>query len=63
MTDCPLVLPIEPAARRWRLGEDSGDVFDTDEHFDGLTLTIEILDREEAQRVTHAMLAQIGGVE
>lgn len=63
MIDTALILPLEPAARRWRVGEDCGEVFDTDENFDGLTLTIEILDKDEARRVTHAMLAQIGGVD
>jgi hypothetical protein len=44
-------------AVRYRIGQESGNVFTEDEEFDGLTLTIEVSGRRDAM----AMLRAIGG--
>lgn len=49
-----LVLPLDMRARRFRIGEDSGETFDDDD-FDGLTLTIEVFSASEARAVLKAI--------
>ena len=52
-----ITLPIDMTARRWCVGEETGDVFEPDGDFDGITLTIEIKSPEEAREVMRAILA------
>lgn len=54
-------LPIDMKDRRWIIGEECGDVFNEDDDFDGITLTVEIKSREEAQAIAMALFGQ-GGV-
>lgn len=58
----PLTLPINMKERRWVIGEECGDVFAMDGDFDGITLTIEVKSREEAQDIAMALFGQ-GGVD
>lgn len=50
MTDT-VRIRLARAPRRFRVGNDSGDVFNADEAFDGYTLTLELLSEEEAEAV------------
>lgn len=61
--DTAIVLPLAAAMRRWSVDEQSGDIFDIDEEFSGVVLTIELLDEAEARAVATSLLAQLGGVE
>jgi hypothetical protein len=45
--------------RRWRVGHDSGDVFD-DGDFNGTTLVIELTSAQEARAVSALMLEVVG---
>lgn len=51
------VLPFAIPGRRWRVGQQAGDVFDTGGAFDGLTLTIELRSAAEARDVVGALTA------
>ena len=57
-----ITLPIDMKDRRWIIGEEHGEVFAMDgDDFDGITLTIEVKNREEAQEIAMALFGQ-GGV-
>lgn len=47
-------------AWRYRIGGESGDVFETDDDFDGTALTIEVDGVEEGQRLFEAIAAYLG---
>lgn len=51
MSDPTLTIPIDMHGRRWRIGDDCGEVFDEGEDYDGLTLTIELRSEAEADAV------------
>lgn len=55
-----VALPISMHARRWRVGDDSGEVFDLGAEFDGLTVTIELRSSAEAAAVSAALAAAAG---
>ena len=58
----PLKLPIDMKDRRWIIGKECGDVFAMDgDDFDGITLTLEVKNHEEAQEIAMALFGQ-GGV-
>jgi len=46
--------------RKYRIGHDSGEVFETDVEFDGYTITIELLDKEEADLLEAGLIADHG---
>ena len=46
--------------RRWRVGSETGNVFDPDDDFDGITLTVEIRSAQEARDIAGAALSQDG---
>jgi hypothetical protein len=50
-----LILPITMGDRKWSVAPCCGDTFEVDGDFDGLTLTIEIRDAEEALAVAAAI--------
>lgn len=52
-----ITLPINMTGRRFRVGHDSGDTFDEGDDFDGITVTIEIRNPEEAREVLSALFA------
>ena len=50
-------LPIEmDADRRWRVGEDAGEVFADGEDFNGITLAIELRDADEAAAIIRCLI-------
>ncbi len=53
-----LTLPLDMTGRRFRVGDDCGDVFEVDDDFDGLTLTLELKSQDEAKSVLAAILDQ-----
>lgn len=53
-----MTLPIMPHNRRYRVGQEIGNIFDPKEEFDGLTLTIELKSKAEAEAVITAMIDQ-----
>lgn len=46
-------------ARRFIMGESCGEVFGEDDHFQGLTLTVEVCDSEEGLRLLAALSAAL----
>lgn len=54
MTD-DLSLKFPTGPRRWRVGQESGCVFDEDEDFDGFTLTIALDHWAQADAVAMAL--------
>lgn len=57
MTDSLLTL-LGPSIRRWCIGNECGEVFDPDVDFHGLTLTLEILDADEAEALVRFLTGQ-----
>lgn len=40
---------------RYRLGDECGDIFEVDDDYDGLTLTVEVRDEAEGRRLIAAL--------
>jgi len=53
----PTTLPIDMKDRRFILCNHSGDTFTEDDDYDGLALTLEIKNQEEAKAVLDALLS------
>jgi hypothetical protein len=49
---------LGPSVRRWRIGEEYGEVFAPDVDFEGLTLTLELLDVDEAKAMVDFLVAR-----
>lgn len=54
----PITLPIAPDGRRYAVHHEHGDVFERDDDFDGLTVTIELRSDAEEEQVIKALDAQ-----
>lgn len=53
-----LILPIDMADRRFVVCEHSGDTFSEDEDYDGIALTLELKNPEEARAVLGALFGE-----
>ena len=55
-----LTLPLDMEGKQWRVGESCGEVFEDEEEYDGLTLTVELRGFDEAKAVLAAILGEDG---
>lgn len=52
--------PHRGRRNRYRIGEESGDIFEEDDEFDGMTLTVEVHSDAEAMRMVETLAGSTG---